>query len=246
VAFNALAFVVLALADAIGRGDSEIARQLDVSEEANIATWFATFLLLLAAGVLVTAALVARAREDPDTRSWWLLAGGFIYLSVDEAAGLHELLIDPVGDVTDASGLLHYAWIIVAIPAIAIVCLLLLGFLRRLPAATRRSFLVAGAIYVGGTVGVEALEGLVLHTALAAHGAQRVMVTMEELLESLGIALFVGAVLRHLTSLGVHVLSVELEDPRIGTKAVVAPSVMRVTNPTSRSPRTAARPGRHP
>jgi uncharacterized membrane protein YhaH (DUF805 family) len=208
--FNVVAFGVLAAADVLGGEDGELARQFDVAEEGNFTAWFGVTLLLLAVGVLVCASLVARSREDRDTRSWWLLTAGFVYLSLDEAAGLHELLIDPVGDATDASGAFHYAWIVVAIPAMAIAGVMLLGFLRRLPRATRTSFLIAGAVFLGGAVGVEALEGVVLDADLAAHGVQRLMVTLEELLENLGVVLFVAAVLRHLVALDVRSLTVEL------------------------------------
>ena len=88
---------------------------------------------------------------------------------------------------------------------------MLLGFLRRLPRATRDSFLIAGAVFVGGAMGVEALgRRSILDADLAAHGVQRLMVTLEELLENLGVVLFVAAVLRHLAATGVRSLAVEL------------------------------------
>ena len=54
-------------------------------------------------------------------------------------------------------GIFYFAWVI---PATALLILLAIGFLpffRSLPAETRRLFLVAGAIFLGGALGAEVI-----------------------------------------------------------------------------------------
>ena len=59
----------------------------DVDEENNIPTWFSGFLLLNTSFVLY---LAARAEQTKWKKSWGLLSVGFLVLSLDEVAGLHE------------------------------------------------------------------------------------------------------------------------------------------------------------
>lgn len=199
--FNAAALAVIGLTKALDRG-GDLARLFDVADEGNITSWVSALLLLGAAVLLAVNARSAHTAGVPDERSWWLLAGVFTYLSLDEAAALHELLIEPVGSLTDASGLFRYAWIIVAIPLVAILGIVLLGFLRRLSGPTRHAFLLAGAVFVGGAVGVEAIEGAILDAGITGHGVHRLLVSIEEALENIGVALFIGALLRHMATTG--------------------------------------------
>ena len=210
VVVNAVALGVQAVAEVIGRQQGEFARQFDVSEEGNLTAWWSASLLLAAAVMVAFAAWNARARHDPDTKWWWLIAAGFVYLSLDEAAELHETLIEPVGELTDASGFFRYAWIIVAIPVVAILGLLLIGFLRRLPPATRRWFLIAGGVFVVGSIEIEALGSAAIDAGVSFRGANRAFVSLEELLENLGVALFIAALLRHLSATETVVATIEI------------------------------------
>jgi drug/metabolite transporter (DMT)-like permease len=193
-----------------GRDDGDLARAFDVTAEGNLATWFSSTLLLLAAVLLAVMASTAHRARDPDARWWWFLAAGFFYLCVDEAASLHEELIRPVGDLTDASGFFRYAWIVVAIPIVAVVGIVLVRFLRRLPPATARAFVIAGGVFVLGAVVVEGLGGAALDGGLDFRGAQRILVTLEETLENLGVALFIGALLRHMATTDARTTQVDL------------------------------------
>jgi hypothetical protein len=78
-----------------------------------------------------------------------------------------------------------------------------------LPARTRRLFLAAGAIFVAGAIGVEAVSGM----QASLHGEQNLtyhlVITVEELLEMTGIVIFIYALLDYiggqLTTVGFHV-----------------------------------------
>jgi hypothetical protein len=117
-----------------------------LSYEGNVPTWYASSLLLLC-----SAALAAIARREQAPRPWWALCAIFAYLSLDEAVEIHEYL----AYVVVGEGVLHFSWVIPAAVIVAVVGALFVPFLRALPVASRRRFVVAGVIYVGGALGME-------------------------------------------------------------------------------------------
>ncbi|MDV2991298.1 MAG: hypothetical protein N4J56_000952 [Chroococcidiopsis sp. SAG 2025] len=85
----------------------------------------------------------------------------FLFLAIDEFASLHEKLIEPIHSKLNTSGF-YFAWVIPG-AAFTFVCLLIFTrFLGHLPTQTRRLFLLAGSLYVGGTLGMEMIGGTIL------------------------------------------------------------------------------------
>ena len=162
-----------------------------LSYEANLPTWYSSALLLACAAGL--AHLARAAGADRLRWNWAALAALFLYFSIDEAVQLHERL----NALYDLPGLLYFGWVIPAAAFTAGVGLAFLPFLRALPAATRRSFLVAGAVYVSGALLMELPLGLYT----SAHGdaglGYALIDFVEESLEITGATLFLLAVLRH-------------------------------------------------
>jgi hypothetical protein len=182
-----------------------------VDEECNIPSWYSASLLLLCSLLLGIIAAAQRQRRDGYFGHWLALALIFLLLSLDETAQLHELSIAPLRDRFHATGLLYYAWIVPAGVGVALFGLSYLRFLAALPARSRRLFLVAGAIYVGGALGVEALSG----AQASRHGEHNpiyhAIVTVEESLEMVGLVVFIYALLdylsRQFTTVRLHVAS---------------------------------------
>src|SRR5438105_3804596 len=74
-----------------------------------------------------------------------------------------------------------------------------LRFLLRLPADTRRWLLISGAVYLGGAVGMELIDGKYME----AHGANltyMLMTTVEEGLEMSGLSALVITLLGHMAT----------------------------------------------
>ena len=161
-----------------------------LSFEDNLPSWYASALPLLCAGLL---ALVA-AGEAQDRRHWRALALGFVYISIDEALSLHEML----GALVDGEGLLHFSWVIPALVIVLVALLAFLGFLRRLDPPTARRFVLAGALYVTGAV----LFELPLGWWTEQHGDESLGYALidwcEETLEFAGLTLFAATLLRRL------------------------------------------------
>ena len=173
----------------------------NVDAERNVPTTFAVFLLLLAALLLAVITGLERRRSAADVKHWAVLTLGFLYMAVDEAFSIHEQTILPLrallGDRIPR--VFYYTWVV---PGLVIVCLVFLfyaGFLQRLPAETRRAFLVAGTLFVGGSIGVELVGGWYAQWSGTHTLAYNLIVTVEESLEMAGVIVFVWALLGYIS-----------------------------------------------
>jgi hypothetical protein len=167
-------------------------------EEANVPTWYSSVALLACAVLLAAVARTEREAGSRFVRHWKVLALGFLYLSVDEAAALHELLIEPLRGALGAGGLFYFAWVVPALAALAVLGLAYLRFLAHLPPRTRRLFLAAAATFVGGAVGAEMVGGAWVESRGFHNAGSALLWTVEESLEMVGIVVFIYALLRHL------------------------------------------------
>lgn len=114
---------------------------------------------LVGATALVAAALDRRRGSKRSTVAWILVATAGTYLSIDEAAGLHERL----GRLTNSGGIdpPTYAWVIPGslFAAVGAAALVVAG--RALPSPTGPRLGVALLTYGIGAVGLEAVGGWV-------------------------------------------------------------------------------------
>lgn len=161
----------------------------DVGREINVPTWFS-------AGLWITAGIVAgyfARRASGHRRSWALFAVVCMVLSIDETLELHERL-DGIGN-----GLarfipleLGFTWVIPGALIAVLIVLSLLRMVLSLPRASRTALLAAGAVFVGGGVGVETLSGLFIQGETLPW--QFFLFTLiEETMEMTGIALGIAA-----------------------------------------------------
>ena len=168
-----------------------------VDGEANLPAWFASS-LLLGAAFLLGGIASAHQRVGERAALWWLLSLVFVLLSLDEIAQLHELSIRPLREHFHASGFLYYPWIVPAGICASTLVIGYSGFLTALQGRTRWLFLTAGAIYVLGALGVEALSGRQASLHGEQTGLYHLIVTFEELLEMTGVAVFIYALLDYI------------------------------------------------
>lgn len=155
--------------------------KLSLSYEANVPTWFSSSLLLACA---VAAWLIPG-------RHWKVIAGIAAYMSLDEAAELHEHL---GGHFSSA---VYFDWIIPAAVIVAALVISFIPFIRALDPRTRWRLIMAGAIYVGGALLME----LPLGWWTERHGMDSfgyaLIDWVEETMEMIGSALAFAALLAH-------------------------------------------------
>jgi hypothetical protein len=167
--------------------------------ENNIPSYFSAAQLLIAA-LLVGAVVVIKLRtQAPNCTRWTLLAFTFLYLSIDEAAGLHELMIAPMRRLLGpwARGALYYAWVVPGAAAAVVLGLVYLKLLREFPDRLRRLVVVGAVLFTGGAIGMELVGGW-WFDRYGDTPVYSLIVTVEEGAEMAGITVFIYALLAYL------------------------------------------------
>src|SRR5690606_9865342 len=90
------------------------------------------------------------------------LSIGFVYLSLDEASRIHENLASLTTGLSNVLPIFRHRWVMIGLPAVLAAAPLFIPFLRKLPRPTAARLVVAGAVYVGGALGMEMTNGAVL------------------------------------------------------------------------------------
>ena len=169
---------------------------LNMDRELNLPTLFSSSLLL------ISALLMQRLghNSNPDAADdWRLLSKIFIFLALDEALQIHEILIIP-GLRHQVHPALASTWV-VPYAALALIMLWKFrSFLGSIPRATATGLLRSGAVYVGGAIGMEMIGSFAVRSSLIRlHSPWYGAITgLEEALELLGILLLIDALLRAL------------------------------------------------
>jgi heme/copper-type cytochrome/quinol oxidase subunit 3 len=173
---------------------------LDVDTELSLPTIYSVLLLFSAALLLI---LITQLKEKEHTAfcsAWHALALGFLFLTLDEGASLHEKLMTPIhnflGD--NIPGYFYFTWVIPALLGVGILALLFLNFLKSLPQKTGIGFTLAGIVYVGGAVGIELVSGAYASRFGLDNFTFNLLATIEETLEMSGLVLFIRTLLGYI------------------------------------------------
>ena len=168
-----------------GGTHTRIPRRLNVDSELTVWAWFQSTLLFACAALLAVAAFVAYRRRDRYVRHWLVLSLALLWVSVDEAAAIHEMTITPLHNALDTHGIFYFAWVI---PALLLVVVLGVG---------KNTLHLCGGHVVIGALGGDLVGG---HW-YEAHGDDNLtyalMTQIEENLETAGISLGIVAVLTY-------------------------------------------------
>lgn len=174
-----------------------IVPQFFLDSEQNVATYFASLLLLLAAALLAVIAWHAHQAGKRFRRHWTGLSAVFLFMSLDEAVSFHELLIEPLRETLGAGGILHFTWVVAGAAFVLVMGLLYSVFLYRLPPPFRRLFVVSGALYVAAVLGIESLGAARAEAAGHENLPYVLIASVEEIVEMAAIVLFIYALLRY-------------------------------------------------
>jgi hypothetical protein len=172
-----------------------LTRLLDLNGEHNIPSWYSSAALLTAAALLY--AIAAATGEAQTRRGWRALSLLFVALSLDEAAGVHELTNRPLRAMLDVGPVLYFPWILAGGCTAIIMGIWFMPWLRTLPADTRALLVLAGGMFVGGALGVEAITAPIYAISGKGTVLHAVLVTIEESLEMIAIVLLIVAALRY-------------------------------------------------
>lgn len=157
----------------------------DVDEEDSFPTWYSTMALMLTAGVLWINARAHQQLGSPLRFHWYGLAIGFLVLSIDEIAGMHETL----------NGQIEMSWAVPGGILALIIGLAYLSFLTKIDRRTAIWFVIGGAVFVGGAVGVELSTEPYLENDELDTLAYYLWNGLEEGMEMAGVLIFLKALL---------------------------------------------------
>jgi hypothetical protein len=209
-------------------------RMFEMGRESSLPTWYQATALLASSGILLLIAWVKRRRDEPYVRHWAFLGAIFLFFSIDEIAMFHERVGQTLGFFFTGSGPLLYLWVIPGAIFTLIVGLSYLRFLGHLPTDIRMLVVLAGAIFVGGALGVEVVSAWYEDN----HGitlTYRLLDTTEETMEKLGIVLFIYALLTYFQREVPELRVASVAAPRSAARAA-PPRVQIAQQPHASSP----------
>ena len=169
----------------------------DLNSEASFPNWFSTVQLFAVAVCLGFQAAIERVRGAASL-AWWGLAAIFVVLSFDEAVDLHGLLRDITGSpIIPGTKSMWFNWVVQGSVIFVAVAAVYVRWVLALPSKTRNFFILAGAVYTFGALGLEMVGGIVVDDTFL-NATYLYVSTAEEVMEMTGILIMLYAVLQHL------------------------------------------------
>ena len=178
----------------IGRLPWLLRQTFDLDEENNLPSWYSGTALFITTVFIWLCAREKRAIEDPWSRQWYVLTAGFLFLAIDEIAGLHETF----------NTLVKMNWAIPGGILAVAIGFMFAPFLIKLHRRTSLLFFLSGMIYVGGAIGVELLAASLKSDSMEYY----LMTLLEEGMEMLGVLIFLYALLGYMSGQGTNRIKV--------------------------------------
>ncbi|MBX3253468.1 MAG: hypothetical protein KF862_04950 [Chitinophagaceae bacterium] len=174
-----------------------------VDRERNVPSFFNMLLLLVCAILNAYVFLLYKQKRYAGKYYWLILSVAFFFLAFDESVSIHEslTLILP-GYGIGGKGAFTFAWVIPYGIAAVLLFIVFLKFLWTLPVRTRLGFMLSGAVFVMGAVGVEMIAAQLYNSNGGDTGTLgfALISTLEETLEMGGLILFIFYILQYTAS----------------------------------------------
>jgi hypothetical protein len=175
-------------------------RHFALDAERSVSTWFESLLMALNALLVAVLASLSRSADSENIWHWRVLALIFVLMSMDEVVAFHESTMAPLRAAFGFSGFLHFSWVVIAAPLLAIAASVYLPFLLRLPQPFRWRLLAAGMIFVLGAFGLEIIGGYFASAMGMDSMPYKAEATIEESLEMIGLTLCASSLLALIAS----------------------------------------------
>lgn len=176
--------------------------QFYFNTEGNLPTLFSFALLVTSSVILWIIGEMATEIQRRKHMYWKIISVIFLFIALDELISIHETFSDNMRAMLGGSGrdYLYFAWVIPYTIVFAVILILLLRFFISLPTQTKSLFTISACTYLIGAVGLEMIAGNYVYDGGA--GAKQtlpymLMVTIEELLEMIGLVIFINALVRY-------------------------------------------------
>ncbi len=178
-------------------------KYFDFRQEGNIPTLFSSIQLFISSILLY----VIYVLETHTNKCWLILSLLMLFLGIDEVVQIHEGLTTVLRsfNVNDLQGFAKYQWVIPYTLLALFVGVYFFRFLMQINPYTRNLMILSGGIFVGAALGFEILEGWYDSNFTSHDLNYEIMVTVEELLEMVGIAIFIYALTDYLKKKHHHI-----------------------------------------
>ncbi|WP_336495267.1 hypothetical protein [Aliivibrio fischeri] len=187
-----------------------IIRLFNVDKEMNVPTLYSSCAMIFASVLLALIAYV-HFNKNEQYLAWAGLSAIFLFLALDEMTELHEMLVGPVRNSLNTTGILYFAWVIPYAALLLVFGLTYFKFLFRLPTNTRNRLILAGIIYVSGALVMELIGGKIAEQYSTDALIYAISYTIEETLEMLGIATLIYTATTYISE-QFPTLSVQIKD----------------------------------
>lgn len=195
----------------LGIENSKLITLFNVDAERNIPSLYSGVQLLLSSLLLGAVAIVKRQTKGSYIKYWYGLSVIFLYLAFDEWFAIHETLNPTLNNLAQISPMARLD--ILNLVFVTIFVVVYTKFLLNLSPRIRSLFILSGSLYIIGAI---AIEIIALHFFFNIYKqprfAAQIISTVEELLEMLGINLFIYVNLLYIASLPIRTLSIEVID----------------------------------
>lgn len=175
----------------------ELTNRLDFDDESSIPTWFQQLLFLV---ITFGSGLIAYMQTEKAKRNFWILISILAILgSLDEVASIHENILQNLHTLffdDSTPTLLANAWVII-VPFLLIAALIfVIKAYLVMPRRTLRLFIIGGVTFFIGSVLVDIMTSS--GDSTQAFLNQGIMVSIEEILELLGLTVVVYAITEYI------------------------------------------------
>lgn len=174
----------------------ELSNRLDMNDENSVPQWVTqTIFLSIALGGGLASYL---AQKKEERRFWAVIAVGGVLLSLDDAATLHEFILQTIHNtffVDTAPTFFRNAWFILLPFVLVIFLWACVKMIKLLPRRTIALSIAAGFVYVLGAVFVDSITN---DYPLRSFAAQGVLGGIEGVLQIIGSSLFLYAIVGYM------------------------------------------------
>ncbi|MEM8559584.1 MAG: hypothetical protein AAGG50_17325 [Bacteroidota bacterium] len=201
--------------------------KLNLDAERAIPSHYSSVLLMLAAGLLY---VVSRMDRPEMRRFWRLMTGVFVFLSFDEAASLHEMLVYPLNSRFEFARKILFSWVLILVPMVAALFVYSIRYLFKMPRRMQKLVVASGFIFVVGMLVFELLAGLYVGNGGSQNGyLYGLMVLCEESAEIFGVSLFIYSLLVYVDLLARNEEAQPTSSPSAACPPTSAPSPSAAT-----------------
>lgn len=183
----------------------------NLDREMNFPTLYATILLIICASILKQIYLEQKKNQNILRKRWKHLSSIFYFLAFDEFFQIHEVLIIP--DLGKGLwGIFHQVWVIPYLVFVMICIVYFWKLILLLPRNIMILFFLSGFLYVGGALGLEMIGGIWIRYAQGMQNlTYSLMASTEEMMEMLGIIVFINALLIYMTKYQEESLKIQIK-----------------------------------